>query len=133
MGTGSLPFIWPYQHLTLQSGEEIYCMDGGTVYNINVVSAVERCREIVDSDSDIILDVVSPWVRDMPDDKDEHTTIPFWMRFNSLRKYYKSVRDTWHFLHAYPDVTWRHYITPSGKVPPQPVMLDFNNATTWPL
>jgi hypothetical protein len=34
-------------------------MDGGTVWNLNLVSAVQRCREIVDSDSDINLDIVS--------------------------------------------------------------------------
>jgi len=33
-------------------------MDGGTVWNTNLVSAVERCREIVDDDSQITLDVI---------------------------------------------------------------------------
>ena len=33
-------------------------MDGGTVWNTNLVSAVERCREIVDDDSNITLDVI---------------------------------------------------------------------------
>ena len=27
------------------------CMDGGTVWNVNLVSAIEKCREIVDNDS----------------------------------------------------------------------------------
>ena len=33
-------------------------MDGGTVWNTNLVSAVERCREIVEDDSQITLDVI---------------------------------------------------------------------------
>jgi len=33
-------------------------MDGGTVWNTNLVTAVERCREIVDRDEDITMDVV---------------------------------------------------------------------------
>jgi hypothetical protein len=33
-------------------------MDGGTVYNINLVSAVHRCREVVDDDSKIVLDII---------------------------------------------------------------------------
>lgn len=36
----------------------VVCMDGGTVWNINVASAVQRCREVVDDDKDIILDVI---------------------------------------------------------------------------
>lgn len=34
-------------------------MDGGTVWNTNLVSAVERCKELVGGDeSKIILDVI---------------------------------------------------------------------------
>jgi hypothetical protein len=33
-------------------------MDGGTVWNTNLESAVERCREMVDRDEDIIMDVI---------------------------------------------------------------------------
>ena len=33
-------------------------MDGGTVWNTNLVSAVERCRETTDDDSEITLDII---------------------------------------------------------------------------
>jgi hypothetical protein len=33
-------------------------MDGGTVWNTNLVSAVQRCREVVDDDSKIIVDII---------------------------------------------------------------------------
>ena len=33
-------------------------MDGGTVWNTNLVSAIDRCREQVDDDSEIIVDIV---------------------------------------------------------------------------
>jgi hypothetical protein len=32
-------------------------MDGGTIYNVDVQSAINQCREIVDADSDIIVDI----------------------------------------------------------------------------
>ena len=32
-------------------------MDGGTVWNTNLVSAVERCMELVDDKSKIIVDI----------------------------------------------------------------------------
>jgi hypothetical protein len=34
-------------------------MDGGTVWNTNLASAVERCRELVTNDEDIIMDVIT--------------------------------------------------------------------------
>ncbi len=33
-------------------------VDGGPAYGVDVVSAVSRCREIVDDDSKIVLDVI---------------------------------------------------------------------------
>ena len=32
-------------------------MDGGTIYNVDVTSAIEQCREVVDDDADIIVDI----------------------------------------------------------------------------
>ena len=34
-------------------------MDGGVAWNTNLVSAVERCREMVDDDSEIVLDIIN--------------------------------------------------------------------------
>lgn len=33
-------------------------MDGGTVWNTNLVSAVDRCMELVDDSSKIIIDII---------------------------------------------------------------------------
>jgi hypothetical protein len=33
-------------------------MDGGTVWNTNIVTAADKCRELVDDDSQIIMDIV---------------------------------------------------------------------------
>jgi predicted acylesterase/phospholipase RssA len=56
LSSSSIPFIFPNQ--VWKDPEEIVCMDGGTVYNTNIVSAVQRCRETVDDDSEIIIDIV---------------------------------------------------------------------------
>jgi len=46
ISSASVPFVFQYR----QWGD-IYCMDGGTVWNTNLVSAVERCREQVTNDT----------------------------------------------------------------------------------
>ena len=40
LASASIPFVFPHQHI----GEYVL-MDGGTVWNINLASAVDRCRE----------------------------------------------------------------------------------------
>lgn len=50
-----MPFIFPYMNTT-----DRLLIDGGVLINADIHSAVRRCREIVDSDSDIIIDSILP-------------------------------------------------------------------------
>lgn len=47
VSSASIPFAFPTQEWP----DGVVCMDGGTTWNLNLVSAIERCREIVDDDS----------------------------------------------------------------------------------
>ena len=51
--SGSIPAVFPPQHF-----RGYVLMDGGTVWDVNVQSAVNQCLEIVDDESDIIVDVL---------------------------------------------------------------------------
>ena len=51
--SASIPFIFPHVDV-----DNMVLMDGGTVFNLNIVSAVDRCHEVVEDDSEIILDIV---------------------------------------------------------------------------
>ena len=53
VASASIPFIFPHRHY----GDHIL-MDGGTVWNTNLVSAVEKCRDMGFEDKDIILDII---------------------------------------------------------------------------
>jgi len=55
ISSASIPFVFPHQEFP---DLDLVLMDGGTVYNINLVSAVHRCREVVDDDSKIVLDIL---------------------------------------------------------------------------
>ena len=53
VASSSVPFIFPskkYKNMTL--------VDGGIIWNLNIDSAVEKCRQIVDDDSQIVIDVI---------------------------------------------------------------------------
>lgn len=46
VSSASIPFIFPNQNW----GNGVVAMDGGTVYGTNLVSAINRCKEIVGDD-----------------------------------------------------------------------------------
>ena len=60
ISSSSIPGVFPHQIWPGlgPDGDDVVCMDGGTVWNTNLVSAIERCREQVDDDSQITLDVI---------------------------------------------------------------------------
>ena len=53
VASSSIPFVFPHRVIG-----EMVLMDGGTTWNTNVASAVERCMEVVDNESQIIIDIV---------------------------------------------------------------------------
>lgn len=53
IASASIPFIFPHRHY----GEHIL-MDGGTVWNTNLISAVDKCNQLGFEDKDIILDII---------------------------------------------------------------------------
>jgi len=53
VATSSVPFIFP----PIKIGSKIM-IDGGVAWNLDVSSAIEKCRTLVDSDSKIVLDII---------------------------------------------------------------------------
>lgn len=53
VGSSALPFAFPPMHLNNNT-----YIDGGSVWNLNVDGAVRRCREVVDNEEDIIVDIL---------------------------------------------------------------------------
>lgn len=52
LASGSIPGVFPPQ---LMNGMSL--MDGGTIHDVNVVSAIQQCLEVVDDESKIIIDI----------------------------------------------------------------------------
>ena len=53
VATASVPFIFP----PLQIGDGIM-IDGGVAWNLDLSSAINKCRTLVDSDEKIVLDII---------------------------------------------------------------------------
>lgn len=93
--------------------------DGGAVLGVNVFSAVNRCREQVDADEDIIVDVITC-------DTDKLTSfnaqvddlsLPLLMRGQKVKAFQQQMADIFDACKAYPKVNWRFFAQPQVKLP----------------
>jgi predicted acylesterase/phospholipase RssA len=108
LSSASIPFVFPDQDWS-QFG--MVGIDGGTVWNTNLVSAVQRCREKVDDDSKITVDILVCFGYDIDKDfKTSGNTIDNYMRFIQIRDYYNGMDDVLNFMRAYPEVNFRYYV-----------------------
>mmetsp|Transcript_17322 Transcript_17322/g.29135 ORF Transcript_17322/g.29135 Transcript_17322/m.29135 type:complete len:306 (-) Transcript_17322:238-1155(-) len=126
VSSASIPFIFPHQYFP---DRNIVCMDGGTGWNTNLVSAVRRCREQVDSDSQITVDIVMCGSSFLSEWEDKNNGYSNQIRFKEIRQYYDDLQDVYEFKQSFPEVNYRHLVMPTGKIKGGLNMINFNNAT----
>lgn len=72
-------------------------MDGGTMYNTNLVSAIERCKEIVDDEADIILDIIVCSAHELPKWESRKNAMENYLRFEDAKTYNNDMADILNF------------------------------------
>lgn len=73
-------------------GSNLY-MDGGTVWNTNLITAADRCREIVDDDSKIIMDIILSHENELHPESKTGDAIDNYFRSREISGYYKKMND----------------------------------------
>ena len=67
-------------------------MDGGTIWDVDIVGAVNQCLEIVEDEADIIVDVAICGDRTMSSETAVSLdAILNWSRSNYITKFYKNM------------------------------------------
>jgi len=132
MSSSAIPFVFPSQEWTTPN--KYFAIDGGSVWNLNLVSAVQRCREIVDDDSKITIDIITVHGgKHLGEWKNKNKAINNYLRFTDIKDYYDSKADIWRFMQAFPNVNFRYLVEPSGKLPGGLDIIKVDNKTvTWP-
>lgn len=111
--SSSMPFAFPH---TNYDGHTF--VDGGSVWNIDLSGAVERCHEIVDKDEDIIIDVVmcnGEFLRD-GDQFRNANAYQLYGRYQEIRKYYGTMSDYCEVKRGFPDVKFRYVLAPQQEL-----------------
>ena len=115
LGSASIGGAFPPPNFEgYNNGEDVYCLDSSDGHwDVNVADAIVRCREVVEDDSDIVLDIILRGCIGMP-----HYTVSK-SAYDNLQTH-KSIKG-WHanngkiftILEAFPDIELRHMICPS--------------------
>ena len=130
LSSGSIPGAFPPQPWP---EFDVTCIDGGTLWNNNFMSAIQRCREIVDNDSDIIVDMVGPFELTLGNWTHTHNALSNHLRHQSIKKFSTHHDQLREFLSAFPDIDFRYLVYPSTPLDFGLNVINFDNATnTWP-
>lgn len=131
LSSAAIPFVFPDQKW---DNGQFVAIDGGSVWNTNLVSAVQRCRESVDSDSQITVDIVVCFAHDI-DAKFELSgnTIDNFMRYKDIKDYYSGMDDVLETIQAFPEVNFRYYVQPSSSLPIFKILNVHNETSTYPM
>ena len=128
--SASIPFVFPLQ--TWSNGLKV--MDGGAVWNTNLVSAVQRCKETVKTESEITLDIIVCDNNSLDKWEDQKNSLGNYLRYNELKGYHDNVADILEFMKAYPDINYRYFVQPSKALPGGLNLLNGDNSTsTFPM
>lgn len=109
-------------------------VDGGVFTNLDLGEAIVRCREEVDKDEDIIVDIVLCF--DQPVKIPEWTleegkmqnSYQFYMRKSDYKDYYFwYYEDIIRVMRGYPHVNFRYVVTPSQILPSEYFPIYANN------
>lgn len=108
IASASVPFVFPHRHI----GDRIF-MDGGTTWNTNLISAIERCLEVVDHPSKITLDIIICSSHNIASENKTSSTLGNFMRYRDIKSFNSGLEDITLFARAYPDVNFRYFFMPS--------------------
>ena len=111
MCSSAIPFLF-----ATQSFNGYAYSDGGCYNMMDVATAVERCFEVTDKQSEIFVDMISCF-RHVMEPEGKIKTLDVFYRAFEISSFAKTQKSLAGAMEAYPDVNFRYYIQPSIEVP----------------
>ena len=106
-------------------------MDGGTIWDVNVDSAVNACLNMGYSQEDIIIDTLVCSYTEMPTETDIGNTVNNFAQSFHIHGALNNGDAVAAQERAYPNVNYRYYFQDHDDGCGVSDLLDFNNSTTW--
>ena len=122
MFSSAIPVFFPPQFY-----KNYAFVDGGLSYGMDIASAVKRCLEVVDDQSQITLDIIMTNTATLSNVVfNDFTTLQMLIRYYEItnwKKYNQGLVDS---AIDFPDVNFRYVIGPSQTLPNSMVPMDFD-------
>lgn len=104
------------------------------MWNTNLVSAVERCMEIVDDESKVTLDIIECTGYELTPWNDRNDALNNVLRYQDVKGFHDDTADINEFKQAFPKVNYRYFVAPATPLASGLGILDADNSTsTFPM
>ena len=95
-----------------------YYFDGSAVWDIDIFSAVNRCKEKGFTNADIVVDVIMTSSANLKEvNASDYKSIQMLFRYLEISSFYNSMDGLLRAKFAYEGVTWRYAISPTASIP----------------
>lgn len=123
VASSSIPFAFP----PLYKDDNFY-IDGGCVWNLDILGAIRRCKEIVEDDEDIIIDIIlcSTYNLTEPGELKKYKPMDHYFRAQEIMEWNALMADLETQTALYPTVNYRYVLGPSIQLSNSPIPLDFS-------
>jgi predicted acylesterase/phospholipase RssA len=123
VASSSIPFAFP----PLYRDDNFY-IDGGCVWNLDISGAIRRCKEVVENDEDIILDIIlcSSYNLTEPGELKKFKPLDHFIRAQEIMEWHSLMADLDNQMDFYPAVNYRYILGPSVQLSNSPLPLDFS-------
>jgi predicted acylesterase/phospholipase RssA len=92
--------------------------DGSAVWDVDIFSAVNKCKDKGFADKDIIVDVVLTSSANLKSvEAQDYKSIQMLFRYLEISSFYNSMDGLLRAKFAYQDIEFRYVIAPSGNIP----------------
>ena len=121
--SSAIPAVFPPQNW-----RNTTYVDGGSISNLDIGSAIQNCLDEVEDQSQITVDVIfcsGDTINDVSDD--DWKTQEIYFRVQEIQKYDSSMKYILNAMQYFPDVNYRYIIQPLEKLPGQAIPLNFKH------
>lgn len=122
--SSAVPVVFPYVNY-----KNYTFMDGGVINCLNLGAAINACRDRVDSDKDIYVDVVlDDYTAALnPVNSDDDSAFSILSRAFSIMYYYNSIELLIEAQAEFPNINFRYTVAPSQSLPTGTLPLGFKH------
>ena len=128
VASSSIPGVFPPH---VWKGRGIF-MDGGTVYNTNMTSAIQQCLDMVDDETKITIDLMVCSPPDTPPVIDDPAkTIGNVLRSRNIHKDYSGTNNIMDDIRAHPNINYRYLVYETENKASGISEIEFEGEKTW--